>query len=58
MSGLLSEAQIAAAADELPAGISGALAARKTGADAAEHGYDLTVPEPASPSRPGADARA
>jgi concanavalin A-like lectin/glucanase superfamily protein len=51
-SGLLSEAQIQAAANELPAGIAGAWALRGTGADRAEHGYDLTVPEPVVPTTP------
>jgi hypothetical protein len=48
-SGLLSEAQVTAAADELPAGISGAWQLRQSGTDRAEHGYDLTVPEPVVP---------
>jgi hypothetical protein len=47
--GLLSEAQIAAAANELPAGVVGAWQLRETGADDTGHGYELTVPEPVVP---------
>ncbi|WP_412748687.1 LamG-like jellyroll fold domain-containing protein [Krasilnikovia sp. M28-CT-15] len=59
-SGLLSEAQIAAAANELPAGVSGAWMLRKTGADDSGHGYDLSVPEPvvAEPNDPDVPAPA
>lgn len=51
-SGLLSEAQIKDAGNELPAGIAAGWALRGTGADRAEHGYDLTVPEPVVPTTP------
>ncbi|MFB9363215.1 LamG domain-containing protein [Actinoplanes nipponensis] len=60
-SGLLSQAQIAAAANELPAGAVAAFALRGNGADSSTHGYELTVPplpeptpepEPTEPADP------
>ncbi len=51
-SGLLSEAQIVAAGNELPAGLAAAWKLRGNGADSSDHGHDLTVPEPALPPTP------
>ncbi|MET0416952.1 MAG: LamG domain-containing protein, partial [Actinoplanes sp.] len=52
-SGLLSEAQITAARDELPAaGLAAAWKLRGTGDDASDHGHNLTVPEPVLPPTP------
>ncbi|MBQ1061546.1 LamG-like jellyroll fold domain-containing protein [Micromonospora chalcea] len=51
-SGLLSDAQIAAARDELPAGVAAAWKLRGTGDDASNHGHTLTVPTPATPPTP------
>ncbi len=51
-SGLLSEAQIAAARDELPAGLAAAWKLRGNGADTSDHGHDLSVPEPTLPPTP------
>ncbi|MFE2612777.1 LamG-like jellyroll fold domain-containing protein [Micromonospora chalcea] len=51
-SGLLSDAQIAAARDELPAGVAAAWKLRGTGDDASNHGHTLTVPVPATPPTP------
>ncbi|GID26058.1 LamG-like jellyroll fold domain-containing protein [Paractinoplanes brasiliensis] len=52
-SGLLSDAQISAARDELPAaGLAAAWKLRGTGDDASDHGHQLTVPAPAVPPTP------
>jgi hypothetical protein len=47
-SGLLSDAQIRRAANELPAGLVARWAMRGTGTDATGHGYDATVPDPSA----------
>ncbi len=48
-SGLLSEAQMAAAGTELPAGLAASWQFRQSGDDVSGHGHDLTVPVPATP---------